>query len=51
MNNETYFGIKVDKHTKSQWSIGACFSHWGPETYLYINLIKWSICIGILYKS
>lgn len=42
------FGIKVDKLWKEMWSIGACISHSFNETYLFINLIKWSISIGWL---
>ena len=33
------------------WSIGLCLSHWHDETYLYINLLKWSISIGFLYSE
>ncbi len=43
------FGIKVDKLCKEMWSIGSCISHSFNETYLFINLIKWSISIGWLY--
>lgn len=45
----TKFGIRVDKREKGMWSFGACISHLMDETYLYINLFKWSISIGFLY--
>ena len=32
------------------WSIGCCLSHWKPETYLYINLFKWTLTIGKFIK-
>lgn len=43
------YGIKVDKNDKGMWSLGICLSHWFEETYIYINLIKWSISIGKMY--
>ena len=46
------FGIHIDKILEGSWSLGLCFSHsFVGETYLYINLIKWSISIGMLYKG
>lgn len=42
------FGIKVDKVSERMWSIGICLSHCFDETYLFINLVKWSISIGWL---
>ena len=39
-------GIEISKMEKGQWSFGVCFSHYFVETYLYINLIKWTITIG-----
>ena len=45
------FGIKVEKLWESQWSFGACLSHFCEETYLYINLFKYSISIGRIYKE
>lgn len=45
------FGIKIKKiDYEDQWSFGICLSHWGDETYLYINLFKSSIRIGRFYK-
>ena len=46
------FGIKIDKQWEGFWSLGSCISHtcFG-ETYLFINLIKWSISIGWLAKE
>lgn len=35
---------------KNMWSIGCCLSHWGAETYLYINLFKWTLTIGRFYR-
>lgn len=45
------FGIKVDKLCKEMWSIGACISHSFEETYLFINLVKWSISIGWIMQE
>ena len=43
------FGVKVDKREDGMWSFGICLSHFVEETYLYINLFRWSISIGYLY--
>ena len=43
-------GIDFQTKPKGMWSFGICFSHWKPETYLYINLFKWSITIGMFYR-
>lgn len=48
MSNKTKFGIKIDKMYKGWWSFGVCVSHADTETYLFINLFKWSISIGWL---
>lgn len=45
----TKFRIRVDRQSKGWWSFGAAISHMQKETYLYINLFKWSISIGFLY--
>lgn len=47
-----YFGVKVDKIAQG-FSVGICFSYdkWLEETYLYINLFKWSISIGWLLRT
>lgn len=50
-NKGTKFRVKVDSIIKEAWSIGLCLSHWYDETYLYINLFKWSISIGFLYSE
>lgn len=42
------FGVTGFKLMKGQWSIGIAITHDECETYLYINLIKWSIAIGII---
>ena len=42
------WGIKIDKLYKNHWSFGICISHQEEETYLFINLFKWSISIGKL---
>lgn len=46
-----YFGIKVDK-IDCGYSLGMCLSveTFSKECYLYINLVKWSISIGLLSK-
>lgn len=44
------WGIQIDKiNFPFMWSVGACISHMGDETYLYINLIRWSISIGRIH--
>lgn len=45
------FGIRVDKQWDKMWSVGACISHSFEETYLFINLVKWSISIGWLMQE
>jgi hypothetical protein len=50
-NKGTKFRVKVDSIIQEAWSIGLCLSHWYDETYLYINLLKWSISIGFLYSE
>ena len=45
------FGVKIDKHSDGLWSFGACLSHFYDETYLYINLFKYTVSIGFLYKD
>lgn len=50
------FDIRIDDYWKHQatglprqWSIGCCISHsYFGETYLFINLFRWSISIGWL---
>lgn len=47
MNNvKSKFGISISNISKGSWSFGICFSHNCVESYLYINLIKWSISVG-----
>ena len=50
-SKHTKFRIKVDPIIQEAWSIGLCISHWYDETYLYINLLRWSISIGFLYSE
>lgn len=41
------FGILVEKVWEGSWSFGICLSHsFDGETYLFINLFKWTISIG-----
>lgn len=49
MSNKVKFGVIVDKMEKDYWGFGMCFSHCYDETYIYINLFKWTISIGKLY--
>ena len=42
------FGITIYKMCEKDWSVGICFSHSFKETYLYINLVKVSIAIGVM---
>lgn len=44
------FGVKIEKLWEEQWSFGINLSHWGDETYLYINLFKRTVTIGRFYK-
>lgn len=50
-NNKAKFRIKVDDIGYNKWSFGICVSHWWEETYLYINLFKWTISIGFMNKD
>lgn len=43
------FGISVDKICAGGWSFGIGLSHDPEQTYLYINLIKWTLCVGRIY--
>ena len=43
-------GIEISKMEKGQWSFGVCFSKYFDETYLYINLIKWTITTGKFWR-
>ncbi len=46
----TRWGFKIDKlYPPEQWAFGFGISHWGDETYLYINLIFCTISIGKMY--
>lgn len=47
-----YFGIKVDKMSVGDYSLGACVSidSWMGECYMYLNMFKWTVCIGVLTK-
>ena len=41
------FGIVVEKVWEGSWSFGMCLSHsFDGQTYLFINLFKWTISIG-----
>lgn len=52
MDNEikTVFRINIDKLEKKTWSFGICLTRWYEELYVYINILRWSIAIGKLYK-
>ena len=50
-NGNTKFGIRTDKHFKGMWSFCIGLSHFGKETYLYINFFRWSVSIGLLYEE
>lgn len=50
-NGNTKFGIRAHKNFKNMWSFGIGLSHFGKETYLYIDLFKWSVSIGLLYEE
>ncbi len=45
------FGVRVNKIDKGMWSICFGVSHFFSETYLFINLVKWSISIGWLMQE
>ena len=41
------FGVVVEKVWEGSWSFGMCLSHsFDGQTYLFINLFKWTISIG-----
>jgi len=46
-----YFGVETDKI--DGWSFGACMSYdnWLHECYLFVNLFKWNIRIGVMNKK
>ena len=46
--NKVKFGVKIEKVWPKAWSFGVCLSHFEKETYLYINLFKFSFSIGWL---
>ena len=47
------WGIVINKMDKTMWSLGIAISIWSEigEGYIYVNLIKWSISIGRLWKQ
>lgn len=45
------YGFKADKLWDGTWSVGIAMSHGDGETYVYINLFKWSIAIGKMYLT
>ena len=45
------FGASVDKLNSHMWSFGICLSHNYQETYVFINLFRWCISIGIIAKE
>lgn len=47
-NKKPKFRIRITKQYPGMWSFGICLSHDTIETYIYINLIKYSIAIGLL---
>lgn len=49
-NNKTKFKIEIKKGTKDNWEFGINISHYFNETYIGINIFKWSIYIGKLYE-
>lgn len=49
MSDKVKFGVIVDKMEKDYWGIGISLAHCYDETYIYINLFKWTISIGKLY--
>ena len=45
------FGIAIEKMFEGDWSVGICLSHsFDGQTYIFINLFKWSISIGRIIK-
>ena len=50
-HNGTRFRIKTDKYPNDMWSFSIGLSHFTDETYLHINLFKWSVSIGYLYED
>ena len=51
MNEEKLkFGIDITKNDRGIWSFGVCLSHYGDETYIFVNFHRYSITIGKFYK-
>lgn len=48
-NSDVKFRVKAQKIISNAWSVGINFSHWYDETYLFINLFRWTVTIGFLY--
>jgi hypothetical protein len=45
------WGVELKPVTgEKMWSIGCSLSHWDTETYLYVNLFKWTLTIGKFIK-
>ena len=50
-HNGVRFRIKTDKYPNDMWSFSIGLSHFTDETYLYVNLFRWSVSIGYLYED
>lgn len=44
------FGIKHWKLAKDYWSLSIGIAHSNDETFLELELFKWVVLIGLMYK-
>lgn len=53
MNEKTKYGpgFKANRLPKGVWSFGSCLSHGCGETYLFINFLFWTVCVGWMAKD
>lgn len=47
-NRKTKFRIACMPYLKGMWSFGFGLSHEDRETYIWFNLFKWNIEIGMM---
>lgn len=48
IETKTKFKVDIFKNYKGTWIFGICLVHHFEETYVYVNLFRWSISIGKL---
>ena len=52
-NVKPRFGMKAYSIGPAMWSFSIGLSHWGPEIYLHINFLYWTVAIGriLIFKE